>query len=129
MGVDWLSCKNCGDTFPDCGEFIRCNDDCSSEWCSMECAEEDGFTYAECKLGLDVSSEGYLEDDYDKCPRAKGKSSDSYIDCDGCENYTPTSCKYCRNEDYDDRQLLNKAIELLNCDRQFLINELNKEKQ
>jgi hypothetical protein len=41
MGVDFLVCKLCGDTFPDCGDFVRC--DCYCKWCSDECAEKDGF--------------------------------------------------------------------------------------
>lgn len=125
MGVDWLSCERCGETFPDCGDFVSCNDDCYKVWCCDECAKEDGFHRASCNLGLDISSEGYLEDDRDLCPKAKN-SNKKYIDCDGCENYTPTSCKYCRNEDYEDCDLLEKAMELLNCDRQYLINRLNE---
>lgn len=29
MGVDWLTCDNCGETFPDCGEceLITCEND------------------------------------------------------------------------------------------------------
>lgn len=125
MGVDWLSCYRCGETFPDCGDFVSCNDDCCKTWCCYECAEEDGFHEASCKLDLDISSEGYLEDDRGKCPRAKD-SDDEWINCDGCENYIPTGCKYCRNEDYEDCDLLEKAMELLNCDRQYLINKLNE---
>lgn len=127
MGVDWLACDNCGETFPDRGEFVMCGDDCNKVWCSDECAEEDGFTYAKCKLGLELSSEGFLEDDYSKCPRADNRSDDEWIDCDGCGNYTPTSCKYCRHEEYEDSELLDKAMELLNCDRQFLINKIKGE--
>jgi len=49
MGVDYYACKNCGDTFPDCGDYVSC--ECREHWCSDDCAgaggyqvEEDGFT-------------------------------------------------------------------------------------
>lgn len=41
MGVDYYSCKNCGETFPDCGDYVGC--ECGKHWCSDECAEVDGF--------------------------------------------------------------------------------------
>lgn len=37
MGVDWYSCRNCGDTFPDCGDFVSC--ECGEHWCDYDCAE------------------------------------------------------------------------------------------
>lgn len=43
MGVDWYPCEHCGETFPDCGSYVYCNDDCYKRWCSDECAEADGF--------------------------------------------------------------------------------------
>ena len=42
MGVDFLVCNRCGDTFPDCGDYVRC--DCYMKWCSQYCADEEGFT-------------------------------------------------------------------------------------
>ena len=125
MGVDWLSCNWCGETFPDCGDFVNCNDDCYKVWCCEKCAKEDGYVKAKCKIGLDISLYGYLEDDEEFCIKAK-LSEDKYVDCDGCENYTSTGCAYCRNENYEDVDLLEKAMELLHCDRQFLINKLNE---
>lgn len=41
MGVDWYSCRNCGDTFPDCGDFVSC--ECGEHWCDYDCAEANGF--------------------------------------------------------------------------------------
>jgi len=41
MGVDWYGCIKCGETFPDCGDYVSC--DCGNMWCSDECAEADGF--------------------------------------------------------------------------------------
>lgn len=45
MGVDWLACRECGETFPDCGDFVAC--ECGERWCSDECAEADGYRYEE----------------------------------------------------------------------------------
>ena len=45
MGVEFLACKNCGDTFPDCGNFVGC--ECGEHWCSERCAEADGYQYEE----------------------------------------------------------------------------------
>lgn len=43
MGVDLIPCSVCGEAFPDCGDYVRCNDDCFHRWCSDECAEKDGY--------------------------------------------------------------------------------------
>ena len=43
MSVDWYPCDVCGKTFPDCGDYVHCNDKCYHRWCSDECAEKDGF--------------------------------------------------------------------------------------
>lgn len=42
MGVDFKICKNCNDTFPDCGYYVYC-EGCGNKWCSDECAEADGY--------------------------------------------------------------------------------------
>lgn len=52
MGIDYLSCKYCGDAFPDVIDYISCS--CGESWCSEECAEEDGFERKHCKLGKDT---------------------------------------------------------------------------
>jgi hypothetical protein len=45
MGVDWYSCETCGETFPDCGDYVWC--ECGRHWCSDDCAESDGFRQEE----------------------------------------------------------------------------------
>jgi hypothetical protein len=45
MGVDFKVCKFCGETFPDCGDFVGC--ECGAKWCCDGCAEADGFQYEE----------------------------------------------------------------------------------
>lgn len=124
MGVDWLSCNRCGSTFPDCGDFVRCSDDCYKEWCSEQCAEADGYTRATCKLGLSIDKEGFLEDDPRECPK-HCNSNEEWMECDGCEYYIPTSCKYCRHEDYSDSELLEMALKMLDVSRNDLIEVLN----
>lgn len=41
MGVDWYPCKSCEEVFCDCGDYTRC--ECGERWCSLECAEDDGY--------------------------------------------------------------------------------------
>lgn len=124
MGVDWLSCKRCGDTFPDCGHFVNC--ECGETWCSDECAEKDGYKEEHCKLGCGLSygePEGYDE----KCVYKDKLKNDETVYCCDCENFIMTSCNFCRNEDYDHETLLDKALNLLGMSREELINRINKD--
>ncbi len=43
MGVDFFPCDRCGESICDCGDYIRCCDNCGRRWCGMECAAADGF--------------------------------------------------------------------------------------
>lgn len=108
MGVDWLSCEYCGENFPDCGDFEMC--ECGKHWCSLECAEEDGYMSESCKLGYDLDDNDCEESCYD------------------CENHLGTTCKYCRHEDYSDEILLDYALQLLGINRENLIKQYNKRK-
>lgn len=118
MSVDYLVCKNCGDTFPDYGHFVFC-ENCGTHWCSDECAEDDGHVEEHCSKHPDLDNgdlmELYREDHCD------------FEDCTECEYYNPESCKYCRGEDYDDEMLLNKALELLKISREELVNVINND--
>ncbi len=38
MGVDFIPCAACGETFPDCGDFYPC-EECGNCFCSRECAK------------------------------------------------------------------------------------------
>lgn len=123
MGVDFLVCKNCGRTFCDCGEFVSC--ECGEDWCDNECAEEDGYLTEHCDLGCEDISWNIKEDEREE--GCMGTVNDNgVINCYDCEHYHETSCDYCRGENYDNADLLSKAMELLNCDRQYLINAINK---
>ena len=116
MGVDWYSCNNCGDTFPDCGDYVDCPY-CGTHWCSDECAEKDGYREDKCKLDYEVI-EGFEQND--ECEKG---SNDG---CDNCENYTKGGCKYCRQEDFEDNVLLDYLLQSLNKTREEVIEEYKK---
>jgi hypothetical protein len=120
MGVDFLVCNYCEETFPDCGYFVRC-EGCGTEWCSNECAEKDGYKAEHCTKYPELDNYD-LMDDY----RAEHCN---YKYCYDCEYYAPDSCNYCRGEDYANETLLSKALELLNMTREDLVNVINKEKE
>ena len=101
MSVDWYGCKKCGETFPDCGDYTSC--ECGEMWCSDECAEKDGFKRESCKLEYDM-------DDND-CEES----------CYNCDNKIESSCKYCREEDFDDSILFKFALKSLGMERETLI--------
>lgn len=115
MGVDWLSCNNCGHNFPDCGDYVSC--ECGEHWCSEECAEKDGFQRDECKLEYEVI-DGYEQNEECK----KGHNGG----CDTCENYIKGGCKYCREEDFEDEVLLDYALQKLGLSREDLIKQYKK---
>lgn len=120
MSVDYYSCKKCGSTFPDCGDFERCSGDaggCGRVWCCTDCSEKDEQVECYCKLEKDISTcDGYAEEDCEL-------SNDG--DCSECENFVKASCKYCGLREYEDDELLYKALELLKITRQELIYIIN----
>jgi hypothetical protein len=125
MSVDFLVCNNCGDTFADCGDFVRC-ESCGTNWCSDDCAESDGFERESCKLGCSLN---YGEPDgYDENCICKDKlENDEDVYCCDCPNYIPESCNFCRHEDYNDETLLDKTLNLLGMSRDELIKRINKD--
>lgn len=119
MGVDFYACHYCGDTFPDCGEYVSCG--CGMNWCSEECAEEEGYVPEHCKK--------YNVYGYDDLENERGIKNCNYDNCDECSEYVQESCNYCRNEDYEDSELLDKALELLNITREELIGIMKREQK
>lgn len=127
MSVDFLVCEHCGKTFCDCGSYVCC-EGCGEVWCSEECAEADGYEEAHCKLDIETE-DGYVNDNcegFEDCVHKNKIDSDGEVSCCDCKVYAEESCNYCRKEDYEDSTLLDKAIELLNCDRQYLIDKINE---
>ncbi|AGY48360.1 hypothetical protein Slash_71 [Bacillus phage Slash] len=57
MGVDYLTCTNCEDNFPDCGPHESC--ECGRRWCTDSCAESDGFKEGFDEEGYEVTSCNY----------------------------------------------------------------------
>jgi hypothetical protein len=117
MSVDFWSCHNCGETFPDCGEYVSC-ESCGTVWCCDECAEEEGYIEEHCKK-WDVCG-------YDDLNEERKIRKCDYEWCDTCPEYVADSCKYCRGEDYEDSELLDKALELLKMKREDLVDIMNK---
>ena len=126
MGVDFYPCKSCEEVFCDCGDYVWCAQ-CGSKWCSDDCASDDWYEKANCSLGICISEEGCLENYNEECPKYCS-SDDIYYDCDGCENYVETSCKYCRKADYEDSELLNYALNMLDISRNDFIAAINEGK-
>lgn len=121
MSVEFLTCNNCGVNFPDCGEFVYC-EKCGTSWCTYKCAEEQGYEEEHCELGCTIYDGDLYEDENSKnCIH----ENDEDFTCYDCDKYHEESCGFCRHENYEDSVLLNKAMELLNCDRQFLIDKIN----
>lgn len=95
MGIDFYACKNCGETFPDCGDYENC--ECGVNWCSRECADADG---------LKEEPQGF---------KPKWSSYEQ-----------ETSCKFCREEDFSDEELLSYCLKELKLSRDELIEEYKK---
>lgn len=51
MGVDFFPCDRCSSAICDCGDWIRCNDDCGRRWCEYDCADQDGYLVEENEYG------------------------------------------------------------------------------
>jgi hypothetical protein len=117
MGVDFLVCKNCGDTFCDCGEYVSC--ECGEHWCGDECAEADGCDKEKCNQGYEVY-DGYEQND--ECEKGNQDG------CRHCNDYMTGGCNFCREEDFEDYVLLDFALELLNKTRQQLVEEYKASK-
>lgn len=118
MGVDFYPCSRCGDTYCDCGDYVTCCEDalgCGRDWCSDECAEADGYIREHCKLDKEV--------EYRYCVEECKLSDDGC--CTECEHYVGASCKYCRHEDYEDKELLEFALKMLDMSRNDLIEAIN----
>ena len=109
MSVDFFDCDVCGESVCECGDFESC--ECGKKWCSLECAEEDKFIGEHCKLGYDTED--------NECDDK----------CWNCENMLEKSCKYCREDDFEDSELLEFALKSLGTKRETLIYLYKKYKE
>ena len=117
MGVDFYPCSRCGKVYCDCGDYTTCNEDeggCGRDWCSYECAEEDGYVRGHCKINNE-DCENY-EENYD-CFYGE------------CEHYVKASCNYCRKETFEDDEILEYALCLLNKSKEDLVLEMRNRLQ
>ena len=113
MGVDYYVCEYCGETFPDAGYYVSC-EECGTRWCSDSCAEEEGYVECHCsKAGFDIEDNMYCGENEDYC-------SD-------CKYYVQDSCGSCRGEIIEDWELLDFALDKLKLNREELV-ELYKNK-
>ena len=121
MSVDYNVCNYCGDIFWEGNGNPTCNEEgggCSKVWCSAECAKADGHIKEYCKLGRKVV-QGYPESEEYKCDLAL--KSNGYLSCEECNNYVAESCSYCRNEAFEDSELLEYALKMLDISKSDLI--------
>jgi len=100
MGVDFYSCKECGETFPDCGEYFTCKG-CYKHFCDGKCAGAKPLT-AEFKDSCECG-------DFDA-----GECS--------CE-----LCSYCLGEKVTDADLLKYALKSLKLTRDELAAKFHEE--
>lgn len=119
MGVDFYTCHSCEDTFPDFGDYVTC-ESCGTHWCSDECAEEEGYIEEHCTK---YNVYGYIDLNAEREIRG---CNHNYCG-ETCEFYVLGSCKFCRNEDYEDYELLSKALHLLGMTRDKLIKKMKAE--
>jgi hypothetical protein len=61
MGVDFYACQNCGETYPDCGDYFTCST-CESSFCSDECggcqvADDDTTSCVLCRVEVILDSD------------------------------------------------------------------------
>lgn len=121
MSIDYYVCKNCGDTFCECGGYVSC-ESCGTKWCDDKCAEDDGYIREHCSLHPDLDTYDLMRD--------YRKEHCDFDSCADCGHFVPDSCKYCREEDFDDYVLLEYALKLLGVNREELIikyRDANKE--
>ena len=73
MGVDFYACSNCETTFPDCGDYVSC-EQCYRHYCCNECADLTPIT-------LFVSTEDEDEEDH--------YYEENELQCGICSKTTP----------------------------------------
>jgi len=118
MSIDYYTCYVCGNTFPDCGNYVRCdNENCYAHWCCDKCASKDDATESYCKL--DRYYEDFQPEDPELC-------DEEY--CEECSEFEYGGCDYCRGLNYEDDELLRYALKELGIDRSGLIEKYNESK-
>lgn len=109
MSLDYNVCDNCGEVTVN--YEIRC--DCNRHWCGYECADEDGFIPIHCDK-YEIYGEEQLE-------MGRKAHKCEYTDCIDCNHCISNSCAYCRDEKFEDSELLKYALGLLRMTKEELI--------
>lgn len=115
MSVEFYPCSRCNEVYCDCGDYTTCNESdggCGRDWCSDDCAEEDGYI------------EGYCKIDNENCDKYGENDECLYSEC---EHYVRASCNYCRGESVTDEKLLYFALKLLNMNKEELTIKFKEE--
>lgn len=109
MSLDYNVCDNCGEVTVN--YEIRC-ESCNRHWCGYECADEDGYVPIHCdKYETYGNEEVEMTRKAHKC---------EYDDCFDCEHFIDESCAYCREEKFEDSELLKYALGLLRMTKEEL---------
>lgn len=111
MGVDFYPCSRCNNVYCDCGEYVMC--ECGRDWCSDKCAENDGHkVIGYCEI-QNIECDDYSEDEF-CCGRGD------------CKYYAEEeSCSYCRQEVYEDEEILEFVLRSINKSKDQIIEEMN----
>lgn len=121
------ACDSCGDLFCycgdgtcdcggtiDCGYWVEC--DCGKKWCDYKCAERDGFKENYCKLRYRINH---------GCPCPCDERCNKEC-CRDCESFVKRSCSYCRREKFTEKEMLEKALELLRISKEEFIKGMRE---
>lgn len=108
MGVDYYVCAYCGETFPDAGYYVSC-EECGTHWCSDSCAKEEGYVKQHCtKEGFSIDDERHCGEGHEYCHEK-------------CKYFVQDSCGSCRGEIIEDYELLDFALDKLKLSREELV--------
>lgn len=55
MGVDWYTCSNCTETYPDCGYYFRCTG-CEMSFCTDKCGGKKVIEQVDDEYGEQLTS-------------------------------------------------------------------------
>lgn len=116
MSVYYYVCANCGEVLADYYDgTVWC--ECGKKYCCEKCAEEAEYKKSFCNK-YKVSGDNELDMcSYENCENKR---------CSDCEHFKESSCCYCRNEDFEDWELLLYLLVKLNTSKERVVEEYRK---
>lgn len=116
MSVYYYVCANCGEVLTDYDEGTEwCK--YGNKYCCEKCVEEVGYKKSFCNK-YKVSGGNELDMcSYENCGNKN---------CSNCEHFKESSCSYCRNEKFEDGELLQYLLDKLNMSRERVVEEYRK---